>query len=126
MDYILEQAEKQTLYLFTRKKQAEINQNRLNRERQSAQKEGKVSKRRLSFSNKKDDNENSKFLENDCEKSNINEMDFDENETNVESDYLLQQPNKLKGGTLMIHQMEGLNWLIGLYNQDARYLLFYF
>ena len=65
-------------------------------------------------------------MENDCEKSNINEMDFDENETNVESDYLLQQPNKLKGGTLMIHQMEGLNWLIGLYNQDARYLLFYF
>jgi SWI/SNF-related matrix-associated actin-dependent regulator of chromatin subfamily A member 5 len=39
------------------------------------------------------------------------------------TDYLLFQPKLLKNGTLMIHQLEALNWMIGLYNQDASGIL---
>jgi SNF2 family DNA or RNA helicase len=40
-----------------------------------------------------------------------------------ETDYLLYQPKCLTNGKLMPHQLEALNWMIGLYNQDASGIL---
>ena len=44
-------------------------------------------------------------------------------DSRFDSDYLLQQPKLLTGGQLMTHQMEALNWLIGLYNIDQNGIL---
>ena len=41
----------------------------------------------------------------------------------AQTDYMTTQPGILKNGTLMRHQIEALNWTIGLYNQNSNGIL---
>lgn len=40
-----------------------------------------------------------------------------------QTDYMTHQPGILKNGELMPHQLEGLNWMIGLYQQNSNGIL---
>ena len=53
----------------------------------------------------------------------ISDTENSEKSSDNQTDYLLFQPKCLKNGNLMPHQLEALNWMIGLYNQDASGIL---